>query len=178
MVKDKEVLDFWFNELGPKDWFNGGKEIDRQINSRFKATVEQARSGEFYQWRDTIHGRLAEIILLDQFPRNIYRGLKAAFASDDMALALAQEAYQQDNFNQLTQDEQVFLVMPFMHAESLIIQEELSIPAFTTIGAEENLKYAKEHRDTIKKFGRFPYRNDALGRESTPLEKEYLMNQE
>lgn len=170
----QEVLNFWFQELTFEDWFQGGEALDETIRERFGEALVKARAGEFASWRDTIQGRLAEIIVLDQFSRNAYRDQGKAFYSDDMALALAQEAVSTGKQYDLTDAERSFLYMPFMHSESLYIQKEYSMKYFKEEGLEENLKYAKEHCQTIEKFGRFPYRNEALGRQTTPEEQEYL----
>lgn len=169
-----EILDFWFEELEPADWFKSDSALDRSIEKRFGETLKKASKGELYKWRESIKGRLAEIILLDQFSRNIYRGRKGAFDLDNMALVLAQEAVKDENADTLSDIELSFLYMPFMHSESLKIQEEFSMKLFTKKGLEKRYRYAKEHYQTIKKFGRFPYRNKVLNRKSTVEELNYL----
>lgn len=168
------VLYFWFEELSKKDWFSPDFTLDQLIRERFGDTVKKAKAGELYHWRSSIRGRLAEIILLDQFSRNIYRDNLESFASDDMALTLAQEAIKSNDVSTLTDSEKSFLYMPFMHSESLLIQENFSMKLFQEEGLEKRYKYAKEHYETIKKFGRFPYRNKILGRKSTMEELDYL----
>lgn len=170
----QEVLEFWFQELTPEDWFQGGQDLDHVIRERFCDTLKQARAGELVSWRETIQGRLAEIIVLDQFSRNIFRNQAEAFDSDGMALILAQEAVKDGDQYDLSDSERSFLYMPFMHSESLYIQEEFAMKYFKEEGLETNLPFAKEHYQTIKDFGRFPYRNQALGRETTPEEQVYL----
>lgn len=173
-MNKQDVLNFWFKELTPNEWFQGTAEIDKQIKDCFKKTLTQARAGELADWRITIEGRLAEIIVLDQFSRNIYRDNGEAFASDDMALALAQEAVRGNKQYDLPPQKRAFLYMPFMHSESLKIQENYALRYFKEEGLEDSWPYAKSHYETIKEFGRFPYRNEALNRETTSEEQAYL----
>lgn len=173
-MNKQEVLNFWFEELTPNEWFQGTVELDKKIKDRFKKTLIQARAGELAHWRETIEGRLAEIIVLDQFSRNIYRDKAEAFASDDMALALAQEAVLDNQQQDLPPQKRAFLYMPFMHSESLKIQENYALRYFKEEGLEDYWPYAKSHYETIKEFGRFPYRNETLNRETTSEEQAYL----
>ena len=173
-MNKQDVLNFWFKELKPKEWFQGTAELDKQIKDRFKQILDQARAGELADWRETIEGRLAEIIVLDQFSRHIYRNKAEAFASDDMALALAQEAVRGNKQYDLPPQKRAFLYMPFMHTESLKIQENYALRYFKEEGLEDSWPYAKSHYETIKEFGRFPYRNEALNRETTSEEQAYL----
>ena len=124
-------------------------------------------------WRNTAKGRLAEIIVLDQFSRNIFRGKPESFQADPLALILSQEAMFQSDHHHLETFQKVFLLMPLMHSESLLIQDE-SVRLFEEFGKEDNLKYAIKHREVIKRFGRFPHRNDILSRPSTAEEIEFL----
>lgn len=173
-MNKQDVLNFWFKELKPKEWFQGTAELDKQIKDRFKQILDQARAGELADWRETIEGRLAEIIVLDQFSRHIYRNKAEAFASDDMALALAQEAVLGNKQYDLPPQKRAFLYMPFMHSESLKIQEKYTLRYFKEEGLEDSWPFAKSHYETIKEFGRFPYRNEALNRETTSEEQAYL----
>ena len=126
-----------------------------------------------FGWRSTPQGRLAEIIVLDQFTRQLFRGQKRAFASDPLALALAQEAVASGDDLKLEDRQRPFLYMPYMHSESPVIQEQ-AIRVFATLGNENDLDYAKKHQAVIERFGRFPKRNDALGRVSTAEEEAYM----
>lgn len=173
MLTDKDVLDFWFQELSPKDWFSGDKALDEVIAERFGALHEQARQGELYQWRVTPEGRLAEVIVLDQFSRNLFRGTPESFASDPMALALAQEAVASGADERLTPEQRTFLYMPYMHSESLKIHEE-AVQLFKSNGIENNLDFEYRHKAIIERFGRYPHRNEILGRASTADEIEFL----
>lgn len=167
------VLKFWFEELQPEDWFAVKAELDELIKQRFGSLRDAALRGELYEWRKSPKGRLAEIILLDQFSRNIYRGMPEAFAADSLALCLAQEIVLQKldvNFNS---QEKNFAYMPYMHSESYLIQEK-AIELFSAPDLEEGLRYAIMHKDIIERFGRYPHRNKILGRSSTPEEIEFL----
>lgn len=172
MLGPDDVLAFWFNESRPEDWFSGDPAFDARLTARFADLQASVHKGEAYGWRGTPDGRLAEIIVLDQFSRQIFRGQARAFASDPMALALAQEAVAQGLDHRLEPVRRGFLYMPYMHSESLAIHEE-AMRLFTALGGE-NLPYEIEHRDTLLRFGRYPARNAALGRESTDEEKAFL----
>lgn len=167
------ILDFWFVEHGQDDWFSGSAEFDARIAERFGESHRKVAAGEAWTWRTTPHGRLAEIIVLDQFSRQLHRGSAAAFARDCMALALAQEAIAAKADSALNADQRMFLYMPFMHAESLVIQEE-GVKLFAANGDEHALDFMVKHRDCIARFGRFPKRSVALGRTSTPEEHAYI----
>ncbi len=167
------ILDFWFRELNPKDWFTVSKKTDDLIRQKFSRLHQQAASGELFPWRDSAAGRLAEIIILDQFSRNIFRSTADAFSSDRIALVLAQEAVRQSVDQNLTTSEKSFLYMPFMHSESLIVHGQ-AIKLFTQPGLEGTLKYEVLHKSILEKFGRYPHRNVMLGRISSPEEIEFL----
>lgn len=167
------VLRFWFEEHGPEDWFAGGAAFDAECAERFGETHERAARAELWHWRGTLEGRLAEIILLDQFSRQLHRNSPRAFASDLMAVALAQEVVASGGDQELTEDQRAFLYLPFEHAESLVLQDE-SVRLFSDLGQPDYLDYAIGHRDVIARFGRFPMRNAALGRTSTPEELDYI----
>ncbi len=169
----ESILTFWFEDTKPAMWWKKDKTFDRLIEEKFGGLVAKARRAEFHAWRDTAEGRLAEIILLDQFPRNIYRGAAEAFASDGMALALAQEAVRAGADQALPPVQRSFLYMPFMHSESLAIHE-WAMQLFAAEGLEESYPFEVGHRDIIKRFGRYPHRNAALGRVSTPEEEQFL----
>lgn len=171
MTPDK-VLDFWFKEVGEERWFVKDDALDTRIKDEFESAVLEARDKGFPKWRETARGRLAEIILLDQFTRNIYRGSADAFSGDERALALAKEAVAVGADEGLAGNEKHFIYMPFMHSESLEDQEQ-PCALFKKLG-ERAVHYADEHRKIIERFGRFPHRNEALGRDSTEAEKAFL----
>lgn len=174
MEKYEEILKYWFEELEPMQHFIQDDKVDEEIYKRFGKLHEAAAKGELYTWRNSLRGRLAEIIILDQFSRNLYRGKAKAFMQDNMALALAQECVAHHDLSELSTEERSFLYMPFMHSESLKIHE-VAIELFNSEpGLAESLKHEIEHKETIETFGRYPYRNKALGRKNTPAEIEYL----
>lgn len=168
-----DVLRFWFEEAGPKNWFRGSAEFDALCEERFSKTLEAAKKGELWTWRVTPEGRCAEIILLDQISRNVYRGSSQAFAQDGMALVLAQEAVAGGDDQRMIPDQRYFTYMPYMHSESLAVHDE-ALRLFEGLDNPEALRYEVAHRDVIKRFGRYPARNMALDRESTPEELDHL----
>lgn len=176
MQGPEAILQFWFVEHGPEDWFGGKPEFDAELAARFSDLHPQVARGEAWAWRGTPRGRLAEIVVLDQFSRQLHRGSAEAFAQDKMALVLAQEAVAAGADAALERVWAGFLYMPYMHAESLVIQDE-GVRLFTRHGDENSLDFMREHRRTIARFGRFPFRNAALGRPSTPEELAYMREQ-
>ncbi|MAX32801.1 MAG: hypothetical protein CME72_07030 [Halomonadaceae bacterium] len=167
------VIDFWFEELSPKQWFAKDEALDTLIEKRFESAWEAARRGELAAWRSTPEGRLAEILVLDQFSRNMYRDRPMAFAQDAVALVLAQEAVAQGADRALTTRQRPFLYMPYMHSESLLVHED-ALRLFDQPGLEENLRFEHRHRDILLRFGRYPHRNAILGRESSAEELAFL----
>ena len=172
-MKYQESFDFWFEELTPADWFGGASDFDRVIADRFGTVYQAARQCELYWWRDSARGRLTEVIVLDQFSRNIYRNSAQAFATDNLALGLAQEAIRVGAERALTSAERAFLYMPYMHSESPMIHE-LAVQLFSEPGMEQNLAFELKHKAIVDRFGRYPHRNQVLGRESTSEELEFL----
>ncbi|MEZ9764168.1 DUF924 family protein [Vibrio splendidus] len=172
-VTYQNVLEFWFDELTPKDWFAGGEEIDALIETRFSELHQIAIQGELFEWRQNAEGRLAEIIVLDQFSRNMGRNSPVAFLADPMALVLAQEAVAGGFDHQLNEQQKSFLYMPYMHSESLLMHEQ-AVLLFSQTGLENNLDFEFKHKVIIERFGRYPHRNEMLGRESTAEEIEFL----
>ncbi len=167
------VIAFWFDELKPAQWFKKDSNLDQLIEARFIHIHEAASQCELWPWRATPLGRLAEVIVLDQFSRNIHRDSSQAFANDTLALALAQEAIATGADKTLSYDQRAFLYMPFMHSESIHIHET-ALELFATDGLEKYLNFEKRHRDIIRRFGRYPHRNSVLGRESTAQEQDFL----
>jgi len=167
------VIAFWFEELESAQWFVKDAEVDARISERFAPLHASAAAGELWHWRDTPGGRLAEIVVLDQFSRNLYRDDPRAFAQDPMALALAQEAVAGSLDQALDAAGRCFLYMPYMHSESLTIHDE-ALRLFDQQGLEEQLQYEHLHRDILLRFGRYPHRNAVLGRESSAEELDFL----
>ncbi|MEX1664577.1 DUF924 family protein [Zhongshania arctica] len=166
-------MEFWFAELPPSAWFGSSAELDNTIASRFGDIHQAAIAGELYSWRHKPMGRLAEIIVLDQFSRNIFRNTPRAFAADGQALVLAQEAIRVHAEAELTPEQRVFLYMPYMHSESLAIQSA-SLRLYKTLGIEKNYDFALAHQQIISRFGRYPHRNEILGRPSSAEEQAFL----
>ena len=173
MKSAADVLRFWFEDHGQADWFGGQPTFDAAIADNFADTHAAIARGEGWSWRTTPQGRLAEIIVLDQFSRQLFRGKARAFATDGIALALAQEAVGGGHHNFLPASQRSFVLLPFMHSESTQMQQE-SVRLHTALGSDDHLKYAHGHAEVIGRFGRFPRRNVALGRESTLDEEAYL----
>jgi len=173
------ILDFWFGAAPDgamrKEWFQSTPAFDAEIRARFADDVAKARRGDYDAWRDEARACLALIILLDQFPRNLFRDSAEAFASDGAALAVTRHAMARGYQTALGPMEQMFLFMPFQHSEDRTVQAE-SVAVFGRVqglGAVP-VQHAQRHHDEIKRFGRFPYRNAALGRTSTAEEEKYL----
>lgn len=168
-----DIIHFWFKDLTPEDWFAQSVATDSLIKTRFGSLLEEAKKGELFSWRESALGRLAEIIILDQFSRNIYRNTPQAFEADPMALVLAQEMVKQGHDKELSVEMKAFAYMPYMHSESKIIHEE-AMKLFSIQGLEYNLKFEIEHKEIIDRFGRYPHRNKTLGRDSTESELDFL----
>ena len=177
MSEDKKpwsaVLKFWFEELEPRQHFVKDVELDDLIRQRFGRTHHQACDENLQDWRQNADGQLAEIIVLDQFTRNLYRNDPHAWSQDKLALQLARAMVQTGSDQKISAKRRPFVYMPYMHAESLDAQNE-SVALFTALDSESHLKFAHLHRDVIEKFGRFPYRNELLGRISTTEEIAYV----
>jgi len=166
-----EVLKFWFEEIDPKQWWKVDADFDALIAERFSVILHQASQGELLEWRKEVKGRLAEIIVLDQFSRNIYRGKPGAFHQDPLALVLSQEAVNV-GLEKLDPVERSFLLMPYMHSESIYIHK-LAEPLFKQF-APNNYTFEIRHKEIIERFGRYPHRNEILGRASTQEEILFL----
>jgi uncharacterized protein (DUF924 family) len=171
-MEPRDVNDFWFVEHGPRDWWGGTPALDAEIARRFGELHALVARGEAFDWRKTPDGRLAEIIVLDQFSRQLFRNDARAFATDGMALVLAQEAIAGGYDRGLSPDQRTFLYMPLMHSESLPIHRAAE-PLFAAIGGDA-AKSLADHTATLERFGRYPKRNAALGRESTEAERAYI----
>lgn len=181
----RAILDFWFDKVNEQYWFAQNDNFDKQIRDKFGEIWQDAQQGECVTWRvadvpadsnssiTALAGRLAEIIVLDQFSRNLCRGQACAFSQDSMAVALAQEAIGQPHFDTLPMEWRRFTIMPFMHSESSMIHERY-LPLFEQLNDPNTLDFEHRHKEIIDRFGRYPHRNETLGRESTEEEKEFL----
>jgi uncharacterized protein (DUF924 family) len=169
------VLTFWFEETAPSNWWARSDDFDRLIESRFGAVHRAAERCELYEWRASAGGRLAEIVVLDQFSRNIHRDRPRAFANDALALALAlaQTAVAAGADRELDVVRRAFVYLPYMHSESPKIHE-VAVSLFGAPGMERNLDFELRHKAIVDRFGRYPHRNAILGRDSTPEEIEFL----
>jgi uncharacterized protein (DUF924 family) len=168
-----QVLAFWFREIDAKLWFATDTTFDELVRSRFPGLMQQAAAGELYAWRSSAEGRLAEIIVLDQFSRNAYRNTPQAYAQDATALVLAQEAVASGALAALEPVQRSFLLMPYMHSESRpihVVAEAL----YREFAPSRNHDFELKHKAIIDRFGRYPHRNAILGRVSTPEEVEFL----
>ncbi|MET0346900.1 MAG: DUF924 family protein [Methyloceanibacter sp.] len=168
-----EILAFWFETLKPEDWYRKNPAIDAAITERFGATYEVLKTGVPPDWLAEPRGMLAAIIVLDQFPRNMFRDDARAFATDQAALALAKRAISEGTDMRLAPEQRAFIYLPFQHAETRDDQAR-SIELFTALGNPNNLDFALRHQAIIARFGRFPHRNSVLGRASTAEELAFL----
>ena len=171
----QSLIEFWFSDEASERWFKSTPEFDRQLIERYSETWQAAKQRELDHWCDTATGSLAMVILLDQFPRNMFRGLAAAFRTDCRALRTAKQAIGRGHDKVTPEPERQFFYLPLMHSEGLPDQErcvrliKLEMPQTGL----ENLEHARRHREVIRKFGRFPSRNRSLGRHDTEAELHY-----
>ncbi len=168
-----DILTFWFDEIDSKMWWVSDPEFDALIKERFLSTLESAAKGELYEWRFTSKGRLAEIIVLDQFSRNVYRNTAQAFLQDPACLVLSQEAIASGALDDLSPTERSFILLPFMHSESKTIHTEAE-KLYKKHAPKENYEFELKHNVIIDRFGRYPHRNKIFGRDSTPEEIDFL----
>lgn len=169
----ERVLDFWFHELQPADWWRKNPDLDNRIRQRFASLHAQVAAGEMAAWRAQPRGALAEVIVLDQFSRNMFRDTEQAFAFDGQAQCLAQVAVARGFDEQLAVAERSFLYMPFMHSESAKVHEQ-AVQLFASLANPQNLQFELQHKAIIDRFGRYPHRNRVLGRQSTEAERLFL----
>lgn len=170
------LLHFWFEETDPALWWKHDAAFDALLQQRFATVHAAACRCELDHWRSTPAGRLAEIIVLDQFSRNIHRDTARAFANDGLALALAQEAIAAHAQYRLSAIRKSFLYLPFMHSESPLMHER-AVQLYAEAGLESNLEFEYQHKRIIDRFGRYPHRNAILGRTSTPEEVAFLLQE-
>lgn len=173
----QHIIDFWFAEESRKLWFNSTDEFDQLLCERYQETWEQARSGKLDHWMQRAEGCLALVIILDQFPLNMFRNSAQSFATEAQSRDVARVAIEREFDQALYADRKAFLYMPFMHSESLEDQE-LALKLFDQPGLESNLRFAHHHHDIVARFGRFPHRNAALGRDNSDAEVAYLNSKE
>lgn len=167
------VLDFWFGELKPEQWWKQDDDVDRAVVARFSDLYDTLADAVPREWLGSPQGRLAGVIVLDQFPRNMFRNDPRAYDTDGAALRLADETIEMGWDAHIEAEKRAFLYMPFQHSEDAGVQRR-SVELFSALGNEDNLDFAIKHKDIIDRFGRFPHRNDVLGRESSEAEVEFL----
>lgn len=173
----QDLIDFWFSEEVSQYWFNSTKEFDRQLRDDYAELWQQAADGALIEWQESASGSLALVILLDQFPLNMFRGEAKCFSTEVQSREVAQIAIDRGFDIELSTRQKDFLYMPFMHSENLDDQAK-SLQLFDQTGLEVNFRYAKHHYGIVERFGRFPHRNAILGRDSTDAEIEYLNSKE
>ena len=169
----QEILRFWFSEETKVRWFNATAEFDQALGERFLPVFEQAEAGGLREWGDTPQGALALVIVLDQFPLNLFRHEARSFGTEAAAREVSAAAIARDFDQSLDPQGKTFLYLPFMHSENLDDQHR-SVALFKAAGLQDNLRFARHHRDIVQRFGRFPHRNRILGRESTREEIAWL----
>jgi len=172
-ITPSDVLDYWFSEKSKQFWFASTPQIDNEIKARFERVWEKAAAGEFGHWRDTADGSVALIVILDQLPLNMYRSDPKSFQTETMAVEVALNAINNGYDEELNDEKLLFLFMPLMHSEN-IDHQNLQVYLFEKYNF--NLDFSKHHRDLVKRFGRFPHRNEILGRMSTMEELDYLLS--
>lgn len=174
-MEPEDVLRFWFGEEDAwrEEWFTKSEDFDREIRDRFEPLYACAASGNLDGWRESAEGALALIIVLDQFPRNMFRGDPRSYATDEKALATAKHAVDRAYDRELPPIRRTFLYMPFMHSEDRGDQRR-SVDLFRGLGSGDSAGYAVRHMEIVERFGRFPHRNAVLGRATTPEEAEFL----
>lgn len=176
-IQAGEIIDFWYADRIRPCWFKSTPELDREIRTKYQPTWELARQGQCDHWQQTPSGSLALVIVFDQFPLNMFRGQALAFATEAQAVAVCLKALGRGFDKQLPRDQLAFLYMPLMHSEDAQHQA-LSVELYEAAGLQENARFARHHQQIVEKFGRFPHRNDILGRSSTPAELVYLNSPE
>lgn len=170
----QEVIDFWVKDVGPKGWYEQSDELDQTIRDRFMSVWEAARDGTLHGWQTSPEGVLAYLIVTDQFPRNMFRNDPRAYSTDKLARAAAKHAIDQDFDVRIPEPERQFFYLPMMHSECLTDQDRCVRLMSLGMTAKSSVLHARAHREIIRKFGRFPFRNSALSRECSDEEKSFL----
>ena len=176
-MKPQDIIDFWFNPGQSELWFASTPAFDQEIRDRFELAWQQASNGLLDDWQEGGMGCLALVILLDQFPLNMYRGQPLSFSTEQKAVAVASKAIQRGFDQKMEAPHKAFLYMPFMHSESMEDQQQ-SVTLFEKAGLKDNARFALHHREIVQRFGRFPHRNAVLGRVSSQAEIDYLNSKE
>ncbi len=177
MIQPQQIIEYWYAEEMRSHWFASTSELDNIIKDRYEMLWEQAAAGQLDAWKHTPEGCLALAIILDQLPLNMFRNQAKSFATERQAIEVTLFALDQGFDKQISRDKLLFLFMPLMHSEQLTDQD-LSVTLFAQYDLADNLRFARHHRDIIRRFGRFPHRNAILGRENTAQELAYLQSEE
>lgn len=177
MTSYQDIIDFWFAPKTQPLWFNSTDDFDLSLREKYFDVYNTAKKSELDSWQHCAHGALALVIILDQFPLNMFRGLPQSFATEAISRDVARQAVSNGLDAQLSVEKKAFLYMPFMHSEDINDQEQ-SLTLFNQPGLENNFRFAKHHHSIIQQFGRFPHRNKILGRESSEAELNYLNSKE
>jgi uncharacterized protein (DUF924 family) len=174
-ITPKQIIDFWVNEVGPAGWYEADQDIDQQIISRFMPSYDAAVDGRLDHWRETAHGSLALLLLLDQFSRNMFRGSSKSFEADPTAREIARNAISIDQDLEIKGSEQQFFYLPFTHSEEMADQDfGVSCIRARSYHNEDDALHARAHREIIREFGHFPFRNQVLNRPSTSAEQTFM----
>lgn len=173
----QDILDFWYTAEMRAKWFASTLQIDAMIRERYASVWESASSGALEHWRDSAAGCLALVIILDQLPLNMFRGTAQSFSTEQQAVAITKHAIDKGFDQQIDKSQLAFLYMPLMHSENMADQD-LSVALYETAGLGNNARFARHHREIVRRFGRFPHRNAILGRANTPQEIDYLNSKE
>jgi uncharacterized protein (DUF924 family) len=171
------IIDFWFSDSCKACWFNSTPELDQLIKQNYESLWLLASQGKLKQWREDPISALALVIILDQFPLNMFRGTAQSFATESASRDVARYAIEKGFDKSLSNEQKKFLYMPFMHSEDMTDQD-YSVVLFKSAGLNDNARWAEHHRDIVKRFGRFPHRNEILGRESSAEEIQWLASAE
>jgi uncharacterized protein (DUF924 family) len=172
-ITPQEIIDFWYSDRIKKQWFSSTPELDKEILDKYGALWEVASNGELDAWSDLPEGNLALVIVLDQFPLNMFRGQAKSFKSERKAVETALKAINKNFDERIARDKLAFLYMPLMHSE-IVAEQDLSLKLFREKNLDANIRFAEHHSEIVRQFGRFPHRNEILGRKSTEEEIEYL----
>jgi len=176
-ITPSEILTFWFSDRVKPLWFNSTPEFDAELKENYQDIYAAALSGDLSEWQNSSEGCVALVVILDQFPLNMYRGLAESFDGEAKAREIAKGAISKGIDEQIPDEQKAFLYMPLMHSENLADQD-LCVSLFEAAGLKENLRFARHHQEIVRRFGRFPHRNKILGRTSSKEELEYLNSKE
>jgi len=177
LLTPESIIEFWYAEEVKKKWFNSDSQFDEKIKSNYEESWENALRGEYISWSESAIGCLALVIILDQFPLNMFRGEVKSFSSEAMAIKIAKKAIEREFDKEIEIEKLSFLYMPLMHSENMDDQNQC-VELFEQAGLKENARFAKHHRDIVKAYGRFPHRNKILQRQSSEKEVNYLNSED